>query len=286
MRFEIVGPIDFGEDDVVEFADEVRRGDLIWFEPVEPNRFMIRVVTGYAKGLCYRVDPCSNRDVLRLVAESRRPAADVLEIPSIDDYCALDGEAIKRFNQRHRGTSYELQDARGPSYGAGDIEAARVVLLYANGGYDPDVDELKPVVFSVPGWPLTWLSPESAKVHPGAHRWLSSRLRWLIDLYGAQFIAQQVAYLNVVPWSSTKYHAGCRLPSREIQLGLARAAAARGAVLIAVRARSAWEPVLRDYPDQVVLVRNPRSSHISPGNLGPEGWQRMVSAIGSVPAVK
>lgn len=208
------------------------------------------------------------------------------KIPSVDEYIALDREAVSRFNARHRGTNYELQVARGPSYGAGDIEAARVVLLYANGGYDPEVDELKPVEFSVPGWPLTWLSPESAKVHPGAHRWLSSRLRELVEKFDAQFIAQQVANLNIVPWSSTQYHARCLLPSREVQLRLARAAAARGAILVAVRARSAWEPVLRDYPDQVVKVRNPRCSHISQGNLGEEGWQRVIEALGSVPAIK
>lgn len=285
MRFEIDGPIAFGEDDVVGFADEIRRGDLIWFEPVEPNRFMIRVVTEHRNGICYRVDPSSERDVLRLVAEDRRPSPAMAKIPSVDNYFALDGEAVNQFNARHRGTKYELQVARGPSYGAGDIEAARIVLLYANGGYDPEVDELKPVELSVPGWPLTWLSPESAKVHPGAHRWISSRLRWLIERYGAQFIAQKIANLNVVPWSSTQYHARCVLPSRGVQLQLARAAAARGAVLVAVRARSAWEPVLRDYPDQVVLVRNPRSSHISPGNLGPEGWQRVVAALGSITTV-
>lgn len=285
MKFEIDGPIAFGEDDVVGFADVVRRGDLIWFDPVAPNRFMIRVATEQINETCYRVDPSSDRDVLRLVAEDHRLSHTTTRIPSVNDYFALDGEAVSRFNARHRGTNYELQVARGPSYGSGDLEAARVILLYANGGYDPKVDKLKPVEFSVPGWPLTWLSPESATVHPGAHQWLSSRLRWLVELYGAQFIAQHVANLNIVPWSSTQYHAKCLLPSREVQLRLARAAAARGAVLVAIRARKAWEPVLKDYPDQVVFVRNPRSSHISPGNLGKEGWQRVLDALGSVPAV-
>ncbi len=285
MKFEINGPVAFGENDVVEFADEIRRGNLVWFDRVEPNRFMIRIAMEPRDEICYRVDHSSDHDVLRLVAEDQGPSPATEKIPSANDYFALDSEAVSRFNARHRDTSYELQVSRGPSYGSGDIESARLVLLYANGGYDPEVDKLQPIEFSIPGWPLPWLSPESAEVHPGAHKWFSSRLRHLVDKFGAQFIAQQVASLNVVPWSSTQFR-DTHLPSRTVQLGLARAAATRGAVLIAIRARKAWKPVLDEYPDQVVHVRSPRCSHISPGNLGQEGWQRVIDAIGSVRDIK
>lgn len=199
--------------------------------------------------------------------------------PSRETYVKVDGEAVARFNARYGGTKYELQVKRGAKFGAGDLGNARVLLLYANGGYDPKIDKLEQIDLSIPGWPFTWLSPDSAAHHPGAHHWVTSRLRLLIERYGAQFVAQNVANMNIVPWSSSAYHSGCSLPSRELQLDLARSAARHGAVLVAVRARAAWQPLLEEFPTQVVLTRNPRSSYISPGNLGLEGWQRVVDAL-------
>lgn len=63
---------------------------------------------------------------------------------------------------------------------------------------------------------------------------------------------------------------------------MARHAAKRGALLVAVRARKAWSPLLDEFPDQVVLTRNPRTPHISPGNLGPDNWKRVVTALDAV----
>lgn len=206
----------------------------------------------------------------------------MLNLPSPETYAELDGEAVTRFNARYGGTKYELQVKRGAKCGAGDILNAQVLLLYANPGYDPKIDKQEPIVFSLPGWPLVWLSPDSAKHHPGAYRWLCSRLRHLTERYGAQFVAQNVANMNIVPWSSREYKAGCSLPSREVQLNLARSAAKRGAVLVAVRARAVWRPLLEEFPAQVVLTRNPRSSHISPGNLGADGWQRVITVLDAV----
>lgn len=206
----------------------------------------------------------------------------MLDLPSPETYAELDGEAVARFNARYGGTNYELQVRRGAKCGAGDILNARVLLLYANPGYDPTIDKQEPIHFSLPGWPLVWLHPESAHHHPGAHRWLCSRLRHLIERYGAQFVSQNVANMNIVPWSSREYKAGLSLPSREVQLDLARRSAERGAILVAVRARAAWRPLLEAFPGQVVLTRNPRSSHISPGNLGADGWQRVVLALDAV----
>lgn len=196
-----------------------------------------------------------------------------------ETYTRIDREAVARFNARNGGTKYELQVRRGPKIGAGDICNASVLLLYANPGYDPSIDKQEPVELSIPGWPFVWLSPESARHHPGAHRWVCKVLRHLIERYGAQFVAQNVANMNIVPWSSRAYKASCTLPSRELQLDLARSAAKRGAILVAVRAHAAWKPLLEEFPSQVVLTRNPRSGHISPGNLQADGWQRVVDVL-------
>jgi hypothetical protein len=191
------------------------------------------------------------------------------------DYLSLDRNALAAHNARQRGTPFELLVDWGPSPGAGDFEGARVIVLLANGGYKPGVDRLEPIRFEVPGWPLPWLHPDAAEVHPGAHEFVRTRLRWLIERFGAQRVSQTVATLNVCPWASTSFPSGLTLPSYAVQVEIARRAAHRGAVLVAVRARRHWAPVL----DRAVLTRAPRAAHLSPGNLGADGWARVVEAI-------
>lgn len=208
-------------------------------------------------------------------------------IPKPEYYVDIDKESVAQFNARYAGTNYELQVKRGAKCGGGDILNAKVLLLYANPGYNPKVDARNPVQFSVRGWPLAALHPSANEHIPGAYHWLSTALRRLTERYGGpevggQFIAQNVATINIVPWSSTKYLAACSLPSREIQLGVARHAARCGALLVAVRAREAWTPLLNEFPDQVINTRSPRTRHISPGNLGPDNWARVVAALDAV----
>lgn len=206
----------------------------------------------------------------------------MLTLQSAETYEALDSEAIKKFNARYVGTKYELQVGQGAKCGSGDILNARILLLYANPGYNPKVDKLKPVHFSIPGWPLVWLHPESAKHHPRAHHWFCSRLRHLSEIYGAQFVSQNVASLNIVPWSSNMYKSGLSFPSSKNQLDPARRSAEAGAILILVRARKAWRPLLDEFPDKVILTRNPRSSYISPANLEADGWIRILAKLNEV----
>lgn len=207
----------------------------------------------------------------------------MLSIPSPQTYAEIDKEAVAQFNARYGGTNFELQVKRGAKCGGGDILNAKVLVLYANPGYNPKVDKQKPVYFPEPlGWPLKALHQDAAKHMPGAHRWLSSALHPLITRYGAQFVAQNLATINIVPWSSTSYHASCSLPSREIQLDVARHAAKHGALLISVRADKAWRPLLDEFPDQVIFTRNPRVRHISPGNLGSDNWERVIAVLDAV----
>ena len=45
MRFEVDGPAFACEGDEVEIGDPIRRGDLVWFDRVEPQKLVMRVVT-------------------------------------------------------------------------------------------------------------------------------------------------------------------------------------------------------------------------------------------------
>ena len=67
MQIEISGPA-FGDvNDVVEIGDDIRRGDIVWFDRVERGKLVMRRARPEVSGVCYRIDPRSDADTLRLV---------------------------------------------------------------------------------------------------------------------------------------------------------------------------------------------------------------------------
>jgi hypothetical protein len=68
MRFEIEGEAFLREGDELELGDSIRRGDLVWFDRVESQRVVMRLVTGSASGTQYRVERGAEPDMWRLVA--------------------------------------------------------------------------------------------------------------------------------------------------------------------------------------------------------------------------
>lgn len=71
MKFEIDGPFDAEESDVIEIADEIRREDLVWFDRAQPQKLVLRLVMDSVDAVCYRVDPTSNAESMKLIAEDQ-----------------------------------------------------------------------------------------------------------------------------------------------------------------------------------------------------------------------
>jgi hypothetical protein len=188
----------------------------------------------------------------------------------------IDGEQVEAFNRRAK-EPYRLHPELGPSAFEGDIDAARVLLLLANPGYDATStgDDHS---FSRAGWPLAGLHPEAP---PGLRAWWSSRLRALIEQVGAQVVSQRVACLQFCPWASNKFGTPPRLPSQTATLEAAGRCAQRGAVLVVMRAEKLW---LRSEAVRTSLKRHRvnswRSSYVSPGNLSAAGWSAILAALG------
>ena len=107
MRFEVDGPAFAGEGDLVVIGDPIRRGDLVWFDRVEPQKLVMRVVIGAVQGMCYRIDCDSQSDFVKLVAEVQKSKAaplgseerEALErfVVGNDDLLSLESR-IGRFN--------------------------------------------------------------------------------------------------------------------------------------------------------------------------------------------
>ncbi|MDM0113937.1 hypothetical protein QTI66_17415 [Variovorax sp. J22R133] len=186
--------------------------------------------------------------------------------------------AIERYNARV-SEKYRLHPEMGPCPHEGNIDTAPVVLLLANPGFDA-TSTLDDHHFKIDGWPLAGLH-ESAPV--GMSGWWRPRLRSLSQRYGEQFISHNVAALQINPWASAKYDENLRLPSRAAMLGLAEAAAKRGAALIMIRASKAWleSDVLCQY-EHIYRTNSALSSYVSEGNLSPEAWAYINDKLAAV----
>lgn len=191
-----------------------------------------------------------------------------------DRLAAIDAKRIDSFN-RNAPSEYRLHPELGPSAYEGDIDGARIVLLLANPGFD-DTSTFDDHKFTRPGWPLAALHPEAP---PGLRRWWHARLRHLIERFGAHRVSQVVACLQVTPWASQKFQDDLRLPSRDYLLTAASRCAARGCVMLVMRAERLWleSPTLAASPTRF-RVNSWRSSYVSPGNLPASAWRAVLEA--------
>ena len=74
MRFEIVGISPAGTGDEIVVVDEIRRGDIVWFERVEPQKLALRILCSDMadtfSGNRYRIDRGSQPGTIKLVEET------------------------------------------------------------------------------------------------------------------------------------------------------------------------------------------------------------------------
>jgi len=52
MKFEIDGPLSILEGDRIEIGDNVRRGDIVWFDRVPPNKLVMRLASASIEDQC------------------------------------------------------------------------------------------------------------------------------------------------------------------------------------------------------------------------------------------
>ena len=75
MQIESDGPLPFEVDDVVETAEAIRRGSIVWFDRIGPHTVVIRVLSpeqlGAFRGKAYRVDRGAEPGAIRLTLLDR-----------------------------------------------------------------------------------------------------------------------------------------------------------------------------------------------------------------------
>jgi hypothetical protein len=71
MKFEIDGPLSILEGDQIDIVDDIRRGDIVWFDRIPPNKLVMRIASASIEEQCYRIDRGDDPDALKLVAVNR-----------------------------------------------------------------------------------------------------------------------------------------------------------------------------------------------------------------------
>lgn len=172
---------------------------------------------------------------------------------------------------QHEGGAGDLRMAGQPVPFLGAIMTAPVVLLLTHPAVDAQIVP-GDYAFHRDGWPLAALHPEAPAGL--AERW-RCRLEALVDLFGAQHVANSVAAVFLSPWPGETFDARLRLPSRSRLLDIGGSAAARDALLLILRGGESWTenahiaalpPTRRFYP------KTWRTTRVSPPNLGAEAW--------------
>lgn len=195
----------------------------------------------------------------------------------VDSYYSADGDAIERYNKRRRPDSRtRIQVHMGPAPFDGDPYEAKIVLLLNNPMYAvdslPSDHKLK-----FYGWPLAGLHPS---VRVSFRQWYYRPFGHLISAYGAQLVSQRVAIVQVIPWASNAFDSNCILPSRDMQVDIARQAVERGALVVTGRSAKFWRSQLGNAPNiyPTLSALNPT---ISPNGLGitPDAFDTLISPL-------
>ena len=189
------------------------------------------------------------------------------------------------YEDRIQATSYNarapaerrLRLPLGPVPCVGAVTTAPVVLLLAHPPCDARSSG-SDYSFRRIGWPLSALHPDAPMA---IAEWWRSRAAPLIDLFGAQHVANAIAAVFLTPWHSEVFDDRLRLPSRERMLRLAAGAAARDAMLVVMQGADLWteDADVASLPTtRRVHARSWRGTELSRRNLG-EAWPEVVKRI-------
>jgi hypothetical protein len=166
---------------------------------------------------------------------------------------------------------HRLQLTLGPVPCVGAIMTAPIVLLLGRPVADARSTS-DDYAFAPARWPLAALHPQAP---PALGEWWTPRMASLVQLFGAQHVANSVAAVYLTPWHTTMFDERLRLPSRPRLLDLAALAAARDAILIMMQGAALWteHPAIASLPAaRLISSKSWRSTELSRRNLGADLW--------------
>lgn len=113
--------------------------------------------------------------------------------------------------------------------------------------------------------------------------WWLRHLRAVIGVAGADAVMTGLACVEWFPYPSRRFvRIGVPLPSQDFSFELVQSALRRGSVPIIMRSRDLWLSSVPELARQnAIELHNKRNPTISPGNMDPDEWERVVAALSS-----
>lgn len=123
---------------------------------------------------------------------------------------------------------------------------------------------------------------------PG-HRWWLRQVGPVLKASGCSVeqLAARLLCIEFFPYHSRSFaHAHLRLPSQRFGFELLQRAMRRGALVLCMRGYRYWCGAVPELANYAALLRpkNPRSASLSVGNLGGEGFARVLRALEASPS--
>lgn len=197
----------------------------------------------------------------------------------------IDRRAVDRFNKTASDRHHiHLNVLPEPFIGRRE---APLVLLNLNPGFspqDPDVharDAVRGVVRSNLAHETDgfyYFDPAFDDT-PGG-RWWRQRLGPIVKATSEAAVSTGTLVVELFGYHSVGWKPGCNVPSQAYGVALVEEAIARGATIVAMRARRPWEqlvPNLVGY-DRVFSLNSVQNVTISPRNC-PAGWDAVTAAV-------
>ena len=178
----------------------------------------------------------------------------------------------------HAVPEYRLYDRLAPVPCLGAVATAPIVLLLSRPALDGRSTP-EDYSFYRRGWPLSALHPDAPRGI--AERW-HRRVAPLVELFGAQHVANTVAAVFLTPWRSFAFADRLRLPSRPRMLGLAAGTAARDALLLMPQHQDLWTEnaaIAALPPTRLFSPRSWQIADLSSRNLGDDAWTTICRRI-------
>ncbi len=124
------------------------------------------------------------------------------------------------------------------------------------------------------------MNPGFSERDASGAQWWAQHLGALLARYGRRHVANTLLCVEYFPYHSERFRFPEVLPSQTYGFSLVRSAIARGAVIVVLRARSAWlqaVPELGSYV-RTYTLRNHQRVWITEGNC-PDGYATVLAAI-------
>lgn len=191
---------------------------------------------------------------------------------------------------------YSLRTDITPFPYYGDPAQAKVIVLQANPGYDPEweTNSLTPLILDLDRknllhqneLPLCYTQPKYAywKYNDGRGNedWYWKRTREVREKVGWEAVAKGVTYMEAFPYRSIKLMIPKILPpSQQYTFYLLREALKRNVWVVMTRMDRYWRenvPQLNEH-HRIIKIKNRRSVYLSPGNMDQDAFEFLCEAL-------